>query len=90
MSWRPDGWVNPYHITERALGTEVKFNQYPEFEVYEAGADAVLEALKKEARLEKHKYCTELIKIHLDGTVTIETSPKYGWLVFIEESNEGS
>ena len=45
MSYRPEGWENPYHITEKALGTEVKFNQYPEFEVFEAGADAMLKAL---------------------------------------------
>lgn len=44
-NWRPDRWKNPYHKTEKALGTEVKFNEYPEFEVFEAGADALLTSL---------------------------------------------
>ena len=44
--WRPKkGWKNPYYKTEEALGTEIAWNEYPQFEIYEAGADAILEEL---------------------------------------------
>lgn len=53
MNWRPKDWDNPYYKTEKAFGAEVSWNEYPEFETFEAGADAILEALEKEANGEK-------------------------------------
>ena len=43
-NWRPEGWKNPYYI-ENWLGRET-YNKYPEFTLYEEGADALLKALK--------------------------------------------
>ena len=51
MSWknnRPDGWSNPYHKTGDFGDGEQSWNEQPEFSAYEDGADAILEALKKE------------------------------------------
>ena len=42
MSWRPNDWENPYFLKDVDGG---HYNKYPEFEVYEAGADAMLKAI---------------------------------------------
>ena len=41
--WRPKNWKNPNHLKDTDGDY---YNQYPEFAIYEAGADAMLEALK--------------------------------------------
>ena len=43
MSWRPEDWKNPYFKKD----TTGSWNEYPNFDIFEAGADAMLEALKK-------------------------------------------
>lgn len=79
MNWRPDRWKNPYHKTEKALGTVVKFNEYPEFEIFEAGADAMLEALKK-----NRMYSLDEEKMVLSAVDILQKSGcGKGWLVFI-------
>jgi len=51
-NWRPGGWLNPYlerHIV-RVRGIQHLVNTYPygdNAEIYEAGADAMLEKLFK-------------------------------------------
>jgi len=50
MNWRPANWNNPYFIVERVgMDTETSYNKYPEFQIYEDGAGAMLEALYKMA-----------------------------------------
>jgi len=44
MNWRLDSWKNPYSKIEKSLGTEVTWSEYPDFDIYEAGADAMLES----------------------------------------------
>ena len=44
MNWRPETWKNPYaHAAPIALNKP--FNH--DYDIYEAGADAMLEALKE-------------------------------------------
>lgn len=45
--WRPEGWNNPYYKKDTDGGF---YNQYPKFNVFEAGADAIMEALFKLAK----------------------------------------
>lgn len=59
MNWRPDNWENPYEsedvwirvgkLAGQALG--IRYDS----DVFEAGADAMLEALKREALVRKIK-----------------------------------
>ena len=44
--YRPEDWNNPYHLRNTATSLVELYNKYPEFEIYEAGADAMLEKLK--------------------------------------------
>ena len=46
--WRAENWKNPYYLEDSEGGF---YNQYPEFAVYEAGADAMLEALKQKRNI---------------------------------------
>ena len=43
--WRPPGWTNPYFLEDLGVGF---YNEYPEFEVYEAGASSMLEAVREQ------------------------------------------
>ena len=71
MMWRPEGWKNPYD------------NEFDKEEIrwyyrYEEGADAMLEALRKEAKLNPRWYFMyETLK-------RIGLNPK-GTLVFIPD-----
>lgn len=52
MSWRPDRWDNPYpDLTEKALTEKYLLRAMEEqksnYEIFEAGADAMLGALRK-------------------------------------------
>jgi hypothetical protein len=58
--WRPEGWKNPYLTIQEARelygGLPFKYN--PEERVaFEAGADAMLEAIKKQPRV-KYLKCS--------------------------------
>ncbi len=64
--WRPDDWKNPYH----GRGMWI-----PELKALEAGADAMLEALKN------GKSCA------FDEVGHLKVGFK-GWLVFIPEEKE--
>ena len=44
--WRPKNWSNPYHKSRDFGEGLICWNEYPEFEIFEAGADAMLKALK--------------------------------------------
>ena len=65
---RPEGWVNPYNDKDP---------------VFEAGADAMLEALKQEGEYVKNggSYPCVLTRSLKKG--------ESGWLVFIEEDDGG-
>ena len=77
--WRPEYGDNPFK--EGVIYSHNKMQE--QHRVYEAGADAMLEALKE-------------IGIHVDRetTVTNNITPdtfrqfEYGWLVFIPEGEE--
>ena len=45
MSWRPEGWKNPYFKSADFEGNLATWNEYPAFSIFEAGADAMLGAL---------------------------------------------
>lgn len=73
---RPKGWENPYSSDKVSSyptkdGTYLSYNPHmDEYDSFEAGADAMLEGLKKEGRYGLH---------HSD------TFGGVGYLVFIEE-----
>ncbi len=75
---RPEGWENPYieMIPVRRGDCTLKRNQ--KYDVFEAGADAYEEGLKKEGS-----------RLEVDGNAVTFTIPdnkgKNGFLVFIEE-----
>lgn len=72
MSWRPKNWLKLYRKFYRTGESSTR-------ETYEAGADAVLEALKVDGK-------------HTDGkapTLSINVRPEQqGWLVFIPDKGE--
>jgi len=43
VGWRPANWENPYFKEDASSS----WNEYPEFAVFEAGADAILKGLKE-------------------------------------------
>ncbi len=45
--WRPSNWKNPYHKEGDFGHGKISWNEYPEFQAYEEGASAILEALFK-------------------------------------------
>ena len=47
ISWRPKGWKNPYHDKTGRIPDE----NNAEFQDYEAGADAMLEGIKKGSKI---------------------------------------
>ncbi len=60
MSWRPEGWSNPYsELPKGWFGSDTEANiiHYAKQEGFEAGADAMLEAIKK------MPYCTHPIML---------------------------
>ena len=83
---RPEGWEKPYKfvptptLLELSLLAQTDLGHFVENETYEAGADAMLEGLKKEG---------EPVTIpNENGFYDITTSHCYtvpGYLVFIEE-----
>ena len=76
MSWRngrPDGWKNPYTKTGETLGM---------WALYEAGADAYEEGLKKDAFISFGD--GKIADIHISG---VELQGP-GYLVFIPEEKE--
>ena len=44
-SWRPKDWDNPYYKSGDFGRGKQSWNEQPEFSTFEAGADAMLEAL---------------------------------------------
>lgn len=82
-TWRPEGWKNPYFRSGDFGDGQISWNEQPEFSTFEAGADAMLEALKKEATYLKN-----------DGTAPygyvlgkILKLAEKGWLVFIPDED---
>lgn len=73
MSWRPEeGWNNPHEPVAGASTTAILIKAF-EHTAYEAGADAMLEALKKQG-----KYLEA-------GKMPMFTYPVSGHLVFIPD-----
>lgn len=86
-SWRPsEGWKNPYDYEGYAVvdsdSADVAYFLEARHIAFEAGADAIIEVLKKEGwRLDgqtKIPACAPYPEIILPGGMK-------GWLVFIEE-----
>ena len=88
--WRPkEGWKNPHQEYLDRIDTTgwsalaksmAKQETYPKISIFEAGADAAVEELKKRGR-------------HLEaGVMPVFTYPVSGWLVFIpdKEVKDGS
>ena len=48
MTWRPDGWINPNNVS--VINPVPEGSDPTAFTAYEAGADAMLEGLKKAPR----------------------------------------
>ena len=74
---RPEGWKNP-HYDKRADGTASNLKKKPEYDIYEAGADAMLEGLVNSA--ESYHPNSGILKDKLKK----HSFPK-GRLVFIPE-----
>ena len=71
MSWRPDNWGNPYtDLTEEAITEKYLILALEEpksdYEIFEAGADAMLEALR-----ERNDQRTEEITGELDRVIVL-------------------
>ena len=78
--WRPEGWNNIYNtLYESTKDTEIELAVQAGMQglAYEAGADAILEALKK-----KGKYISRKDGEDMHPWTEIYDS---GWLVFIPE-----
>jgi hypothetical protein len=76
--WRPEGWVNPYLQQDDA-------GNYIDSKVFDAGADAILEALRKHATV-------HLGIIH-NTTVIYPFEihpPAFGVIVFIPDDEESN
>ena len=71
--WRPDNWAEEYLLAykEEHSGEGRYEWATPERAMFEAGADAMLEALKKKGEYRDNK--------------AIISSSKNGWVVFIPE-----
>ena len=100
--WRPDGWKNPNGIElvrgHFSDGREYVHDPEPEHDAYEAGADAMLEALKKTGLYGDEEPYWDFgpnfwgnpddgrsVNIgNLDNYLDIEK----GWLVFIPDEGE--
>lgn len=91
MSWRPNNWPNPYKHGDSVQAWDVPEAydgvQDEEYNAYEAGADAMLEALKMNGI-----YGFEDASFPYDASVVIPLHynedpvfAKSGWLVFIPE-----
>lgn len=76
--WRPkEGWENPYSCLPEHM--EKEYPVLPEYTAFEAGADAMLEGLKKQAQWHSKD---------VDSPVNVDCQIRNGYLVFIpEESN---
>jgi len=76
--WRPDDWIETISFEEisKISPQLVSMMTAKERKIYEAGADAILKALKREGK-------------YTDGTaptLSIDVLPEQkGWLVFIPE-----
>lgn len=91
MSWRPEGWKNTHEylgyisrepVFDIMTGEKV-ITQHEK--IFEDGAEAMLEALRKNPRWQKNSFQKDVALIHEDGTVTLETTPEFGKLVFIPD-----
>ena len=71
MSWRPDNWKNPHSV----LGQRTK--NHRKYDVFEAGADAIVRALREEQG------------VRITKATSMTTTPIFekaeGWLVFIPD-----
>ncbi len=88
--WRPDKWDNPFHKTADYGHGKQSWNEEPEFTAFEAGADAMLEALKKKKDTVRLKFDgTSRIPAHGDyPEIIIEGKPyDKGWMVYVPEED---
>lgn len=84
--YRPEGWENPYHESYRGYSL-VDGKRLPNVmghSIFEAGADAMLEGLKKDAYAHIRNEYDPLYEFGIDET---EHLPK-GYLVFIPEEEK--
>jgi len=78
--WRPKDWNNPMNPKSGVFPSEEALNcAHREFKAYEDGADAILEALKKEGAYGKK----------FDGSLPYHAQqPVKGWAVFIPDERQ--
>ena len=79
MNWRPETWKNPYQHAA-SIPQNKFFNR--DYYIYEAGADAMLEALKKEGRYYKWK------RIATVKVPSLYQEQWKGWFTFIPDEEE--
>lgn len=48
LFWRPRDWQNPYKYERKLSGLKKKLDSWDKADAYEAGADAMLEAVKSQ------------------------------------------
>lgn len=74
--WRPEGWENPYiDPSTKPEGSFITTFHH----IYEAGADAMLEALKNKSPI----LTSEQMKL-----IAPDRKFRYGWLVFIPDDKK--
>jgi len=70
MAWKPEGWKNPYQTIFPQPSHEYEQG------IFEAGADAMFEAIKREGTPTGLPY-------------TAYANERKGWLVFIPDDKDG-
>jgi hypothetical protein len=93
MNWRPKGWENPYKEgVQIAWDREIDLSQETQQACFEVGADAMLEALKKQAI--PHEVYADYLRYGFDRGAKIFTGEEdkvtyqgvKGTLVFIPDA----
>lgn len=79
-SWRPEGWGNPYPDGTEVVLTEkhlIQAMEYPQsnYEVYDAGADAMLDALRKTGEHRESKWVDDTFGLHTEIAGTLVFIP---------------
>lgn len=81
-NWRPkEGWLNPYSL-DNSYDTLDEFTDAGLHDIYEAGADAMLEALKAQGKF----ILADKVQLNDQSGNEIMFIDGEGWVVFIEES----
>lgn len=86
MSWRPEGWVNKHRdvaktLEQHKVSSDTVQIAHLEADLFEAGADAMLEALKKGAQYTGYE--KEVVSVNIPTSGLLK-----GWIIYIPDEKE--